>query len=223
MTKTSIFLDESGCLGWTLNHPYGKGGSSRYLVLAAVCIPDGKDKHVERIIRPLYKQRQRARHHELKSTELSNHERTQVARDIITLSQKHPDITFHAIIAEKSNVNNALSTRTEALYNHMAEQMLGGVMVNYSDIDFYPDARTLKPKDKNALHNYLETRLAIAGHCPKVTTIPSESGNFFQIQCADILASIVWAQYEFANPLFGQALTQAALPLNQVIRWAKLY
>lgn len=209
MTKTSIFLDESGCLGWTLDKPYGKGGSSRFLVLAAVSVPDGADKHVERIIQSLYKKRKRCHNKELKSTDLNGTDRGRVAADIATLTTKHPAITFHAVVAEKANVNHALSAKTEALYNHMAEQMLGAVMAKYARVDFYPDARTVKPKDKHALHNYLETRLALAGHCPTVTTTPSESGRFFQIQCADILASIVWAKYEYNDSLFDQKLANA--------------
>lgn len=207
MTSTSVFLDESGCLGWILDKPYLKGGSSKFLVLAAVSIPPGLEKHVQRIIRALYKWRGRTHSSELKSTALNGHEREQVAKDIASLAGKQPDITFHAVVAEKANVHAALSQNPEALYIHMAEQMLGGVMAKYSRVDFYPDARTVKPKDKNALHNYLETRLAIAGHCTVVTTTPSESGTFFEIQCADILASIVWAKYEHGSPLFDKVLT----------------
>lgn len=124
----------------------------------------------------------------------------------VALAGKRPGISFHAVVTEKSNVNRALSQKTEALYNHMAEQMLAGEMAQSSRIDFYPDARTVKPKDKHALHNYLETRLAIAGSNPLITTTPSESGAFFQIQCADILASIVWAKYEYGSPVFDAYL-----------------
>ena len=206
MPTTSIYLDESGCLGWTLNKPYGNGGSSRFLVLAAVCIPFGGDIHVERIIRHLYKKRGRAHHSELKSTDLNDSDRRRVAKDIASIAGKYPSITFHAVVAEKANVNAALADKPESLYIHLAEQMLGGVMSNFNRVEFYPDARTVKPKDKHALHNYLETRMAIAGHSPAMQTTPSESGLLFQIQCADILASIVWANYEYGSALFNQTL-----------------
>ncbi|CAJ0780588.1 DUF3800 domain-containing protein [Ralstonia chuxiongensis] len=39
MTIT-IYLDESGCLGWKLDAPYQRGGSSRHFTLAAAVIPD---------------------------------------------------------------------------------------------------------------------------------------------------------------------------------------
>ena len=209
MLTRSIYLDESGCLGWSLDKPYGKGGSSRFLVLAAVSIPAGEDKHVERIIRSLYRTRERAHSKELKSTDLNDGNRRRVAKDIQTLAGKRTGISFHAVVAEKCNVNLALSQKSEALYNHMAEQMLGAEMAECARIDFYPDARTVKPKDKHALHNYLETRLAIAGSSPLITTTPSESGAFFQIQCADILASIVWAKYEYGSPVFDEYLANA--------------
>ena len=215
MSKTQIYLDESGCLGWILDKPYGKGGSSRFLVLAAVSIPFGCEIHVKRIIQHLYKKRDRSHRSELKSTDLNDSDRKRVALDIARVAEKHP-ITFHAIVAEKYNVNSALAKKTEALYIHMAEQMLGIVMANHSEVDFYPDARTVKTKDKHAMHNYLETRLAVEGHCPTITTTPSESGRYFQIQCADILASIVWAKYEYESLLFDETL-------SNTVQLTKLY
>ena len=207
MTAASIFLDESGDLGWSLAKPRGKGGSSRFIVLAAVTVPAGLNGDLEKIVRNIYKARGRSLSSELKSTELNGKERTLFARSLAKLHQKHPGFTFHAIVAEKSNVIHALSNNTEVLYNHMAEVMLHATIATFTMVDFYPDQRTVKPRDKNALHNYLETRLAIAGHMVKITTTPSDSGQCKEIQAADYLASIVWAKFEEANPVFDQELT----------------
>jgi hypothetical protein len=35
----TIYLDESGCLGWKLDAPYQSGDSSRHFTLAAAVIP----------------------------------------------------------------------------------------------------------------------------------------------------------------------------------------
>ncbi len=88
----------------------------------------------------------------------------------------------------------------------MMEQMLHNVIARWSSVDIYPDARSVKPQDKNALHNYLVTRLAIAGYDTSITTIPSESGQLREIQAVDILASIVGSKFEENNPLFEQHL-----------------
>ncbi|MBW3010579.1 DUF3800 domain-containing protein, partial [Acinetobacter baumannii] len=48
--RTFIYLDESGDLGWNMEKPYQKGGSSRMLTLAAICLPENKVKYVQRIV-----------------------------------------------------------------------------------------------------------------------------------------------------------------------------
>ena len=91
----------------------------------------------------------------------------------------------------------------------MAEQMLYSELSRHAVVDFYPDARTLKQKDRHALPNYLETRLAIGGHVPTITTIPSESGALLEIQCADIISSIVFAYYEYSDATYLNILSPA--------------
>lgn len=204
MSKASIFVDESGDLGWQLDKPRGHGGSSRFLVLAAIVIPDGMNKHVERIVRNLYRQRGRSLGNELKSTLLNNHERSNFARALAQLKEKHAGIGLHAAVAEKTKVPFTLRRKTEILYIHMAEQMLHDAIAHWTTVDIYPDARTVKARDKNSLHNYLEMRLAIAGHEASITTMPSESGQLREIQAADILASIVGAKFEENSSLFDQ-------------------
>ena len=194
---TTIFMDEAGDTGWSLDAPYGHRGSSRFLILAAIVIPPGKNVYVERIMRGIYRGRKgRALSKELKSTELNQWEKKQIATKLLAMTRQHPDITLHGIVAEKGNVNSALRARSESFYTHMAEQMLYSELAKHTVVEFYPDARTLKQKDRHALPNYLETRLAIGGHVPTITTIPSESGSFLEIQCADVISAILFAQYE---------------------------
>lgn len=206
MTSASIFLDESGCLGWVLDKPNGKGGSSRFIVLAAIVVPEGANKHLERLIRGFYKSRGRKASSELKSTELNNHDRITFARGLVRLKQNNPGFSYHAVVVEKGGVIASLINKTEVLYNHMAERMLNAPMALHTKVEFYPDQRTVKPRDKNALHNYLETRLAIDGHIVELRTTPSDSGTFKEIQATDYLAAIVGAKFEEANPLFDQEL-----------------
>ncbi|MGE0049222.1 MAG: DUF3800 domain-containing protein [Acidithiobacillus sp.] len=52
-----IYLDESGDLGWQFGRPFKRGGSSRYLVIAALVAPPDKDMVTERCIRGLHKAR----------------------------------------------------------------------------------------------------------------------------------------------------------------------
>jgi ureidoglycolate hydrolase len=75
MKNTTIYLDESGDLGWLLDKPHNQGGSSRYLTLAAVIVSAHKTHHIARVVRNLYKARNRPKSNELKSVELRPHER----------------------------------------------------------------------------------------------------------------------------------------------------
>lgn len=52
--QISVYLDESGDLGWKFDHPYRNGGSSRYLTIAAILIHPDKRKHLKRVMKRLY-------------------------------------------------------------------------------------------------------------------------------------------------------------------------
>ena len=49
-----IYVDESGDLGWNFSAPYRRGGSSRYLTVAAFCVPSSKKHIPKRAVRNLY-------------------------------------------------------------------------------------------------------------------------------------------------------------------------
>lgn len=53
---TLIYVDESGDLGWSFDLAYGRGGSSRYLTIAAMILPEMLDHLPERKVRHLYRQ-----------------------------------------------------------------------------------------------------------------------------------------------------------------------
>lgn len=50
-----FYTDESGDLGWSFDRPYGKGGSSRYLVIAAMSLPVAEAHRPERVMKDLFK------------------------------------------------------------------------------------------------------------------------------------------------------------------------
>lgn len=52
-----IYLDESGDIGWLFDYPYTRGGSSRYLVIAACQLAPEVDYKPERLLRNIYKHR----------------------------------------------------------------------------------------------------------------------------------------------------------------------
>lgn len=67
-----VYLDESGDLGWSLDKPFRYGGSSRYLTIAALIIPDNLRHLPKRIVKDIYEKRKRSPQKELKGNLLSS-------------------------------------------------------------------------------------------------------------------------------------------------------
>lgn len=195
MSKT-IYLDESGCLGWKLDEPYGHGGSSRYFTLAAAIVPDGKEVALSRIVRGLYKRRSRPITSELKSVSLSAAEREHFSRELVRARKDNPQVSFTTITVRKENVQAGFRRHANGLYNYMVKLLLLQVMAAERSVCFIPDSRTIKVELKHAMHDYLCTELAAVGADTFLQTTPWESKDSLPLQFADILAGIVWAHHE---------------------------
>jgi len=112
-----IFLDESGDLGWTFQQPYRHGGSSRFLTIAAICVPLQKQHIPARVIRDLYKDRGWHPSVEKKWTRMSNAERIAFATVARRMAYAHCDISLHAVVVNKERVMNHIRQDANKLYN----------------------------------------------------------------------------------------------------------
>lgn len=208
----TIYLDESGCLGWKLDAPYQRGGSSRFFTLAAAIIPDDAEPVLNRVVRGLYKHRGRSTQNELKSVQLSAGERSGFAAELAKLRGKRPDIEFVTITVRKENANVAFRRHPNGLYNYMAKLLLLDAMAGHESVCFIPDARSLKIELKHALHDYLCTELAARGADTVLQTTPWESRDSLALQFVDLVAGIVWAHHEHRN---GDAYRAASPSIQQ--------
>lgn len=201
--SVTIYLDESGDPGWIFDKPYGNGGSSRFLVLAAVIAPYDKTHQLERIVRGMYKRRKRPKESELKSVHLNSKDREHFAKELVTLAGKHPDIRFTAIAVQKPNVCSAFRRYYEGLYNYVTMTMLVDEIGQHADVDLIPDHRDMKPRHRHGMHDFMLTNLACREYETRLNTTPSVSNGNMALQFADYLASLVWGRYEYgAQGLF---------------------
>ena len=116
----NIYLDESGDLGWTLNKPYQRGGSSRYLTIGSLVVSDDKKYLPKRLIRNLYKQFKWPVEIEKKWSTMTNKERERFAdqaRKLITANSS--DIKYYAITVKKEKVQRHIRNDPNKLYNYM--------------------------------------------------------------------------------------------------------
>src|SRR6266851_3280694 len=103
MTAT-IYLDESGDLGFEFAMPYRAGGSSRFLTIGALCVPPAKKHLPKRVVKELYEKFGWNTANEKKWADMSRSARTEFATRARDLCDKHPDIYLHAITVKKEKV-----------------------------------------------------------------------------------------------------------------------
>lgn len=196
-TSGIIYLDESGDLGWNFTAPYRSGGSSRHLTIAALCVFP-KNKHIpKRVIRDMYAKFRWPTSVERKWADMSSAERSEFAARARAMCDKYPDISLHAIIVKKQNVQEHIRNDSNKLYNYMIRLSILDRMAAFDSVTLVPDPRSIKVKSGNSLHDYLLTELWFEKKVKtNLTTNPCDSKNCAGIQFTDMLAGLVQARFE---------------------------
>lgn len=202
-----IYLDESGDTGWQFDHPYTKGGSSRFLVIAATVVPPQSDHLPERLLRQIYKHRNWNPGKEKKWVHMSPEARSAFAKNAAKLHGKVPGLEYHAIVVDKRNVMPHIRQDANKLYNYMVKLLLLDVMAQHDTVTFVPDPRSIKVQSDNSLHDYLQTELWLTLNAPtRLETTPCDSRYSLNLQFADMLAGVVQSYYEFDDTSHWQHL-----------------
>jgi len=196
-----IYLDESGDLGWNFNAPFRHGGSSRYLTIASLCLPNEKKHLPKRVIRKLYQKFGWPVAEEKKWSDMNGTERTEFAREARALCVTNQDINLHAM--NKQNVQQHIRADGNKLYNYMIRLSLLGVMRKHDEVHVVPDPRSIKVESGNSLPDYLQTLLWMHLQCKTVLRMqPIESHKSRNVQFADMLAGAVQTRYEDGNATY---------------------
>jgi hypothetical protein len=160
-----IYLDESGDLGWNFTAPFRCGGSSRYLTIAALCVPAEKKHLPKRVIKRLYTTFGWPSHIEKKWSMMNRNERAAFASTCHTFCSAHADIHLHAITVKKENVQPHIRTDANKLYNYMIRLSLLSRMRRHPEVLMIPDPRSIKVESGNSLPDYIQTLLWFHVHC----------------------------------------------------------
>ena len=201
-----IYLDESGDLGWTFNHAYRQGGSSRFLTISALVVPTAKKHHPDRLIRDLYTERNWTTAKEKKWSDMPPGARVAFVAKALKLKEKHPDISYHAIVVNKQNVQAHIRTDPNLLYNYMIKLLLANEMKKHPSVTLVPDPRTIKIESGNSLHDYLQTHLWFVENVQTIlSTKPTDSKKNLSLQFTDMLSGVVQSHFEDqrSDPLNG--------------------
>lgn len=183
-----------------MDKPYTLGGSSRYLVIACVAVPDDHDAHLARTVRQLYERFGWKTTREKKWTGMGLKARLAFAQAAASLKSRKPAIQYRAIIVRKSCVYRHLRQDANLLYNYMIKHLLVTEMARHTSVRLVPDPRSIKLQSGNSLPEYLKIQLLFE---EKVDTCfhyhPVDSAHSLHLQYADMLAGIVSSHYEFGE------------------------
>lgn len=194
----SIYLDESGDLGWKFDLPYRQGGSSRYLTIAAILIQHDQRKDLKRLMRKLYEKTKTPTHDEVKWAHLDMKQRLWIAQRLLDLKSKHgADIQYYSISVRKEKVKPHIRNDANKLYNYMIKLMLSEEMAIYDQVFFNVDQRSIKVESGNSLHDYLQTVLWMEQSASTILkTRQCNSKDDLGVQLSDILSGIIQSHFE---------------------------
>lgn len=175
-----------------MDKPYRHGGSSRHLTVASICVPPEKRHTPKRVVRSLYRKYRWPTSVERKWVDMPAPARTDFANLVLDMCSKHPDISLHAIIVNKQNVEEHIRRDPNKLYNFMVRLSLLDCLCKFENATFVPDARSIKVESGNSLHDYLQIELWFTKKVKTVLkTQPLESKHCLGVQFADMLSGVV--------------------------------
>lgn len=196
----TVFLDESGDLGFKFTAPYKSGGSSRHLTMGFIVIPNDKKHLLKRIVKRVYQRFGFATNIEVKGSSFTPQQKDFVSRQLYSLITKHPEIILSAITVKKENVALHIRNDSNLLYNYMMRLSVIDHIKHHTEINLIRDNKTVKIASGNTLVNYLQTTLWF--DC-KVETIlkdiPSDSKSVLGLILVDWLNNIVFHHFEMGN------------------------
>ena len=196
MTRT-VYLDESGDLGWNFNKPNKNGGSSRYLTLGYLIIPESKKKVTEKFVQRIYDKYNINPTSEKKGMKFSSHQRRVVAREIVKMMTANPDFRMGAITVAKEKVWPHVRTDGNKLYDYMIRQSVLDQICKYPHTKLIRDERTIKAQSDRSCIDYLQISLWFDYKVNSlIQDFPSPSHKHEGLILADWITNFVWSNYE---------------------------
>lgn len=208
LDKYYAYLDESGDLGWKFDAPYMNGGSSRYFTISTIIVHE-KDKHrLERAVKK-FREKLEKKHkvkypvnHEIKASDLKLGERFVFAE--ILKKELDKTVKFSkvfSITVKKENVEKqSFRTNSNILYNYMTGLSFLKDIKDLDQLVLIADKRITSVNAQYGFNEYLQTTLA--GNLDSKTTlniIHQDSKDSRHVQCADLVANLIWRKYEFSK------------------------
>lgn len=195
----SVFLDESGDLGWTLNRPFRQDGSSQYFTIAFVVLPNGHIKYIKRLVKNFFKAQGITS--EYKGAKFSK-KRSKIMANRINndlLSTYDPFIRVGAITARKANTPpQIIETKDNVLlYNHMMQEAICSHLTEKEYVTITPDERSVPTGSKNSCFDLIKHEIWLRNESSAMLSYREGiSRNSELLMFIDWIANFVWRHYE---------------------------
>lgn len=202
MKYCKVYLDESGDLGWKFDKPVFKGGSSRFLTIAFVICDESQKGSIrlKRSVQAIKKSFDTTKGEELKAAHLSQQEKNLLASKVANVLLANQNVKIGYITVYKPNVLRHIREDSNKLYNYMIKLALLQYVEDYDQVTLIRDNRSIKIKSGNSLIEYLQTELWFEREKSTVIIdVPSDSKAVRNLEFADWINNLVWANYERQN------------------------
>lgn len=192
------YLDESGDLGWIFDKPFANGGSSRFLTISYLIIPDEKYKLTSRLVKNTYVKFKLNTKKEIKGCNLRDDVRNYFLGLVLKLLEQNEDITIGCITVRKNRVFEHIRKDSNKLYNYMIKEALLDKIKMCSDVKLIRDERSVKVASGNSLIEYLQTVLWFDKNSKTVLIdIPNDSSKNKNLLFIDWVCNSIYRFYEF--------------------------
>ena len=193
-----VYYDESGDLGWNLDQPFLKGGSSCFFTIGYMILAIENKKRISRFLRSFHKERG-GKNREIKGASLSNKRAKAISNNIANQLLGYGDIKLGAVTVKKVNVPTPLKEggNDHLLYNYMLNCCLPKQIRNYNDVIIIPDKRSVPKGSVNSCPDLIKTELWFKEGCStKLSYTPKESHTDDGLMFVDWIANFVWRHHE---------------------------
>lgn len=204
-----VYIDESGDLGWNFSLPYHNGGSSRYLTISALLIPNDIRHFPKRVIKNIYNKYKISTSVEIKGHRLSESQKIYFCQQVVQLVQNHPQIRIVSITVNKQRVAAHIRQDHNKIYNYMIGLVLLDEIKTEPYVTLMPDPRSIKVESGNSLIDYLQIKLWFElDSQTRLEKIEIPSDKSLNLKFIDIIAHIIWDSYENHNSACANIISQ---------------
>ncbi len=192
-----IYLDESGDLGWSLDKPHRRGGSSRFITIAGLAIETKRQKFLGSFVNDIYRKNHFPFNAEYKGSQIPNERAISIIQDLGSIFSGSPVSKIVAITAYKENVGKPLRRDANVFYNFLLNNLLIEIMEENRQVDIVLDNRTIRIGSQNSFEDCMKTKCwGELGLDINISCRYHESNHNRGLWLADWLSNFIWRHYE---------------------------